>query len=104
MRTCTADPAVIRMVTTDLNMQPPCCTPTHSPCHPAWLPAELDQPLAEDGSTDSGDRITQMTREMAKDVFLMSQNLQRRGHLLVCGPQCAAVVGGLGTVGNHTAS
>lgn len=45
-----------------------------------------------------------MTREMVKDVFLMSQSLQRRGRLLVCGPQCAAVVGGLGTVGNHTAS
>lgn len=53
---------------------------------------------------DSGNRIIQMTREMVKEVFLMSQNLQRRGCLLVCGPQHAAVVGGLSTVRDHTAS
>lgn len=35
---------------------------------------------------DSGDRITQMTWEILKEVFLMSQSLQRRGCILVCGP------------------
>lgn len=35
---------------------------------------------------DSGDRITQMTWEILKEVFLMSQSLQRRGRILVCGP------------------
>ncbi|XP_011927065.1 PREDICTED: uncharacterized protein LOC105591187 [Cercocebus atys] len=48
----------------------------------AVVPAELNQPLPEDGSTDRDSRITRITRAMAKEVFLMAQSLRRRGCVL----------------------
>ncbi|KAF5926122.1 hypothetical protein HPG69_011248 [Diceros bicornis minor] len=43
-------------------------TPSSAPDCLAWLHAELDQPLREDNGGDSGNRITQITREMAKET------------------------------------
>ncbi|KAB0398680.1 hypothetical protein E2I00_016621 [Balaenoptera physalus] len=58
-------------------------TPGGSPGCPAWPHTEVDLPLPEDGSVNSGNRITQVTQEMAKEVFLMAQSLRRRGCILV---------------------
>ncbi|XP_019518412.1 PREDICTED: vinculin-like [Hipposideros armiger] len=77
--TCIVGPDVPGTTAVDLDMHRPCSIPTEPPSCPAWLLAELDQPLTEDGSADSGDRITQMTRQMADDVFLMAQSLSSRG-------------------------
>lgn len=68
-------------------------TPGSSPGCPAWPHTEVDLPLPEDGSVNSGNRITQVTQEMAKEVFLMAQSLRRRGCILVLDLQW--VVGGL---------
>ncbi|XP_036728283.1 vinculin-like [Balaenoptera musculus] len=57
-------------------------TPGGSPGCPAWPHTEVDLPLPEDGSVNSGNRITQVTQEMAKEVFLMAQSLRRRGCIL----------------------
>lgn len=67
----------------------------------AWPLAQLIQPLAEDGSVDCGDRITQMTREMAEEVFLMAQSLRSGGPGLVLGLQAAAVGGRVPPSGRH---
>lgn len=74
-------------------------TPGSSPGCPAWPHTEVDLPLPEDGSVNSGNRITQVTQEMAKEVFLMAQSLRRRGCILVLDLQW--VVGGLGTTGGN---
>ncbi|XP_060165850.1 uncharacterized protein [Globicephala melas] len=57
-------------------------TPGSFPSCPAWPHTEVDLPLPEDGSVNSGNRITQVTQEMAKEVFLMAQSLRRRGCIL----------------------
>ncbi|XP_070429715.1 uncharacterized protein [Equus przewalskii] len=80
--TCTADPGIAGTITADLGTQQQSGTPASAPGCPAWLRADLDQPLPEDGSADSGNRITQITREMAKEVFLMAQSLRRRGRIM----------------------
>lgn len=64
--------------------QQPGSSPSPAPGGPAQPCAELDQPL-QDCSTDRGNRITQMTQEMAQEVLLMAQSLRRRGRLLVLG-------------------
>ncbi|XP_066862992.1 uncharacterized protein [Kogia breviceps] len=74
--TCTADPGITGTVAdlaTHLQSGTPGC--------PAWPHTEVDLPLPEDGSLNSGSRITQVTQEMAKEVFLMAQSL-RRGCIL----------------------
>lgn len=50
---------------------------------------------------EGGSRIIQITREMATEVLLMAQSLRRRGPVLVLGLQRAAVVAGLGTLGEE---
>ncbi|KAM8786874.1 uncharacterized protein V5649_011242 [Rhynchonycteris naso] len=62
--------------------QQPGDTPSRTTGCLAWPHAELDQPPQEDRSTDGGNRITQVTQEMAQEVLLMAQSLRRRGHLL----------------------
>ncbi|XP_054945099.1 uncharacterized protein [Physeter macrocephalus] len=74
-------------------------TPGSSPGCPAWPHTEVDLPLPEGGSLNSGNRITQVTQEMAKEVFLMAQSVRRRGCILVLDLQW--VVGGLGTTGGN---
>lgn len=48
----------------------------------AWPRAEPEQP-PQDCSTDGGNRITQLTQDMAEEVLLMAQSLRSRGRLLV---------------------
>ncbi|KAB1256784.1 hypothetical protein Cadr_000029933, partial [Camelus dromedarius] len=52
--------------------------------HPgeARLHAERDPPLPEDGRVGSGNRISQITQQMAEEVLLMAQSLRRRGRIL----------------------
>ncbi|KAB1256783.1 hypothetical protein Cadr_000029933, partial [Camelus dromedarius] len=57
---------------------PPCS----APCCPARLHAERDPPLPEDGRVGSGNRISQITQQMAEEVLLMAQSLRRRGRIL----------------------
>ncbi|KAM9212133.1 LOW QUALITY PROTEIN: uncharacterized protein PS065_011598 [Dugong dugon] len=83
--TCTAEPASTRTPGTaeNLGMQQLRGTPLGSPGHHlTGLHAEPDQPPGKDCSTHNGNRITQIPREMAKEVFLMAQSLRRRGHIL----------------------
>ncbi|KAM9053707.1 uncharacterized protein AAG666_000726 [Megaptera novaeangliae] len=79
--TCTADPGITGTVA-DLGMHQHSGTPGGSHGCPAWPHTEVDLPLPEDGSVNSGNRITQVTQEMAKEVFLMAQSLRRRGCIL----------------------
>nr|KAF6429756.1 hypothetical protein HJG59_009069 [Molossus molossus] len=79
--TCAACPAIAGTGAADLDTQQPSSSPSPAPGGPARPCAELDQPL-QDCSSDGGNRITQMTQEMAQEVLLMSQSLRRRGRLL----------------------
>uniref|UniRef100_A0A8D1ZMD2 Vinculin n=1 Tax=Sus scrofa TaxID=9823 RepID=A0A8D1ZMD2_PIG len=77
-----ADPVIAGTNAADLGKQ----QHSHSPCSPAscpaWLHVEMDQSLPEHGGMDSGNRMTRITQEMAKEVFLMAQGLRRRGCVL----------------------
>ncbi|GAB1286880.1 Vinculin/alpha-catenin family member 1 [Apodemus speciosus] len=46
-------------------------------------PAQMDQTAPEDGGADPGNRITQITQEMATEVLLMAQSLRKRGRVLL---------------------
>lgn len=69
-----------------LLQQQPCSGPPCALGGLAWQSAELEQP-PQDHSMDGGNRITQMTQEMAEEVLLMAQSLRSRGRLLVRGLQ-----------------
>ncbi|XP_034350582.2 uncharacterized protein LOC117703216 [Arvicanthis niloticus] len=55
---------------------------THQSGSLSLPPAQMDQIVPEDGSADSENRITQITQEMATEVFLMAQSLRKRGQVL----------------------
>lgn len=65
-----------------LRQQQPRSGPPCAPGGPAWPRAEPEQP-PQDRSTDGGNRITQLTQDMAEEVLLMAQSLRSRGRLLV---------------------
>uniref|UniRef100_A0A8C2QJN4 Vinculin/alpha-catenin family member 1 n=1 Tax=Cricetulus griseus TaxID=10029 RepID=A0A8C2QJN4_CRIGR len=50
--------------------------------NPSLPPAQMDLTVPEDNPTDSENRITQITQEMAKEVLLMAQSLRKRGRVL----------------------
>ncbi|XP_042551283.1 uncharacterized protein LOC122121208 [Dipodomys spectabilis] len=77
--TCTAEPGITRTTTGDMGMND---ITWPSPGCPDRPRAEMDQPLQEDGSTDSEDKITQLTQEMANEVLLMAKSLKKRGQIL----------------------
>ncbi|XP_026984854.1 uncharacterized protein [Sagmatias obliquidens] len=79
--TRTLDPGITGTAA-DLGTHQHSGTPGSFPGCPAWPHTEVDLPLPEDGSVNSGNRITQVTQEMAKEVFLMAQSLRRRGCIL----------------------
>ncbi|KAG8509667.1 Catenin alpha-2, partial [Galemys pyrenaicus] len=81
LRTYSADPVITKTNAADLDTQQHHVPPS-SRGSVACLHAKLDQPLPEEGSVDSGNRIAKITQEMAKEVFLMAQSLRRRGHIL----------------------
>ncbi|XP_075419245.1 uncharacterized protein LOC142461329 [Tenrec ecaudatus] len=80
MEMCTAEPA--GSVTAATTEEPG--TLSHAPSSSTDLvtgpPTEPTQPPRKEASTEN--RITQLTREMAKEVFLMAQSSKRRGHAL----------------------
>ncbi|XP_072879255.1 uncharacterized protein [Chlorocebus sabaeus] len=82
VRTCIAGPAVPGTTTVDPSKQSSPQSPSPRCPATAAVPAELNQPLPEDGSTDRDSRITRITRAMAKEVFLMARSLRRRGCVL----------------------
>ncbi|XP_049712307.1 uncharacterized protein LOC126060206 [Elephas maximus indicus] len=102
--TCTAEPASTRIpaATENLDMQQLSGAPSGSLSCPTRLHAEPDQPPQKDSSADSGNRITRITREMAKEVFLMAQSLRRRGHVLTK-DQLTASARKIATFGQHFA-
>nr|KAF6267045.1 hypothetical protein mMyoMyo1_011844 [Myotis myotis] len=79
--TCTAGPAITGTITADLDTQQPRSGPPCAPGGLAWPRAEPEQP-PQDRSTDGGNRITQLTQDMAEEVLLMAQSLRSRGRLL----------------------
>ncbi|XP_040600923.1 uncharacterized protein LOC121140294 [Mesocricetus auratus] len=74
MGTCADEQATTRTITVDMSM--------HQSGSPSLPPAQMDQTVPEDSRTDSGNRITQITQEMAKEVLLMAQSLRKRGRVL----------------------
>ncbi|XP_012583045.1 PREDICTED: uncharacterized protein LOC105853889 isoform X2 [Condylura cristata] len=76
-----ADPVITKTNAADLDTQQHCVLPS-SLGSVAWLHTKLDQPLPEGDSVDGGNRIAQITQEMAKEVLLMAQSLRRRGRIL----------------------
>ncbi|KAM5227796.1 uncharacterized protein ACOB6Z_016704 [Ctenodactylus gundi] len=70
---CAPEPAATGTTTADMGTQQSC---------PARLHAEMDQPLLENVGADNENRITQITQEIAREVFLMAQSLRKREHAL----------------------
>ncbi|XP_069869395.1 uncharacterized protein [Dipodomys merriami] len=76
--TCTAEPGITRTTTGDMGMVGYSAYFLYSHLYPF----QMDQPLQEDGSTDSENKITQLTQEMANEVLLMAKSLKKRGQIL----------------------
>ena len=76
----------------------PCLLPTAAAEWHPWQPPPAAQPGCRQkwtrpsqrtAPTNSGNRITQITQEMAKEVFLMAQSLRRKECILVLNLQRA---------------
>ncbi|KAM4866771.1 uncharacterized protein RHO17_011003 [Thomomys bottae] len=81
MGTCSGEPAIPETTTGDKGMQQN-DGPYPSPGCSGRPQAGMDQPLQEDGSLDSQNRIAQLTEDMAKEVLLMAKSVKRRGCIL----------------------